>query len=407
MSSTTSIAKPGAPVAAAVWALAGLSVVLVGFVVWSEYEAGALSSDVAPVLLGLVYVATLLAFIVSGAVIASRQPGNIIGWLLIVPGLSAALAELANNWLFALDPAGVTATPAVWLAIWYANWAWVLLIFPVFHLLLVFPDGRLLSPRWRWVVALEIAMVAVMVGGASMADRLSLIGDDDVIVWSIDNPIGFIPDRLFGEVFGVVWSIALLTLTVAGVIAFVRRYRRGSGLERQQLKWPLYAIALFGIGYGATAVAGGTWTGSGWDALFALSLTAIPVSVAIAVLRYRLYELDRIVSRTVTYAVVAAFLVLVYGLIVLVLGSLLGRGNPLAVAAATLGAAALFNPVRRGVRGWVDRRFNRSRYDAERVIEGFIATLRSGVDPDHLIEGWIGVAAETMEPSSVGAWVRT
>ncbi len=406
MSSTTGIGKPGAPVAAAVWALAGLSVFLVGLVVWSEYQAGALSSDVAPVVLGLVYVVTLLAFIGSGAVIASRQPGNIIGWLLIVPGLSAALAELANNWLLGLDPAGVTATPAVWVAIWYANWAWVLLIFPVFHLLLVFPDGKLLSPRWRWVVALEIAMVAVMIGGASMTDRLALIGDDDAIIWSIDNPIGFIPDRIFGEVFGVVWTFGLLTLTVAGVIAFVRRFRRGSGLQRQQLKWPLYAIALFGIGYGATAVAGGTWTGSGWDALFALSLTAIPVSVAIAVLRYRLYELDRIVSRTVTYAVVAALLVVVYGLIVLGLGSFLGRDSPLAVAGATLGAAALFNPVRRGVRGWVDSRFNRSRYDAQQVIERFVVSLRAGADPEGLVDGWVGVVSETMQPSSVGAWVR-
>jgi O-antigen/teichoic acid export membrane protein len=136
-------------------------------------------------------------------------------------------------------------------------------------------------------------------------------------------------------------------------------------------------------------------------------LAAIPVSIAIAVLKYRLYDLDRIVSRTVTYALVAALLVAAYGLIVLGLGSFLGRDNPLAIAAATLAAAALFNPLRTRIRGWVDRRFNRSRYDAERVIEGFVSSMRDRVDPDGLVEGWIGVATETMQPTAVGAWVRS
>jgi hypothetical protein len=166
-------------------------------------------------------------------------------------------------------------------------------------------------------------------------------------------------------------------------------------------------VALFGIAYGVTAAMAGVEQGSFWDTLFNLSLAGIPISVAIAVLRYRLYDLDRIVSRTVTYAVVAALLVATYGLIVLTLGSFLGRDNPVAVAGATLGAAALFTPLRTRIRRWVDRRFNRSRYDAEQVIEGFVASMRGRVDPEGLVDGWIGVATETMQPVSVGAWVRT
>jgi hypothetical protein len=169
----------------------------------------------------------------------------------------------------------------------------------------------------------------------------------------------------------------------------------------------MYAVSLFGIAYGGTAVTGGAATGSVWDALFGLALAAIPISVAIAVLRYRLYDLDRIVSRTVTYAVVAALLVAAYGLIVLGLGSFLGRDNPLAVAGATLAAAALFNPVRTRVRAWVERRFNRSRYDAEQVIEGFVSSMSGRVDPEGVIEGWVGVVSETMQPVSAGAWVRS
>lgn len=405
MTSVRSGQRSGVAFAAA-WAITLLTFALVGFIVWSDYRAGAFSANSTAILSGAAYVGTLLAFVISGAVIASRQPGNVVGWLLIVPGLSAALSEAVNIWLEGLNPVPMTADPAIWFGLWYVNWSWVLLIYPIFHLLLVFPDGKLLSSGWRWVVALELFMIAFMVGGTAFGERLALISEDDVATWSIANPIGFLPDSFFESAFGLIWSAGLLFLTVAGVVAFVQRFRHGSSLQRQQLKWPLYAVGVFGLSYGTLAVSGGPATGSVWEALFALSLAAIPISVAVAVLRFRLYELDRLVSRTVTYAVVAALLIGAYLLIVLGLGSFLGRDNPLAVAGATLGAAALFSPLRSRIRGWVDRRFNRSRYDAERVIDGFVATMRDGADPESLVEGWVGVVSETMQPTSVGAWVR-
>jgi hypothetical protein len=407
MTSEQGTTKPSGVVTATVWALVGVAVVLVGLVVWSEYQAGSLFTDVGSFVAGLIYMVVLLSFVISGAFIASRMPGNIIGWLLIVPGLSAALSELVNDWLFSLDPETVSADPATWLGAWFTSWSWLLLIYPVFHLLLVFPDGRLLSPRWRWVVALEVAMVVFFVGLVTFGREIGLVDEEDVTVWAIENPIGFIPESFFEAISGL-WTAGLLVLTVAGLVALVRRFRSGSPLQRQQLKWPLYAVALFGITYGGTAITqGGAESGSLLDVLFALSLAAIPISIAIAVLRYRLYDLDRLVSRTVAYAVVAALLIAVYGLIVLGLGSFLGQDNPLAVAGATLGAAALFNPIRNRVRGWVDRRFNRSRYDAEQVIGSFVVTLRDQVDTTGLIDGWVGVVSETMQPSTVGAWVRS
>jgi hypothetical protein len=391
---------------AMVWGLLGLAVLLVGLVIWGKYEAEELMTSASSLLVGLAYVITLLAFVVSGAVIASRQPRNVIGWLLIISGLSASLSEVINNWLSSLDPAPVSASPAVWFGLWFINWSWLLLIFPIFHLLLVFPDGRLLSARWRLVAGLEVAMLAFFVGMVTFGELLPLNNDQDETVWSIPNPMGFIPESFFMGPFATIWTVGLLTLTVSGVLAFVLRFRSGSAAQRQQLKWPLYAVALFGIAYFATAVSSGFTDGSGWDALFGLSLAGIPISVAIAVLRYRLYDLDRLVSRTVSYALLAALLVAAYGLVVLGLGSFLGRNNPLAVAGATLGAAAVFNPLRTRIRGWVDRRFNRSRYDAERVIDGFVSSMRDRVDPDGLVDGWVGVVSETMQPASVGAWVR-
>jgi hypothetical protein len=405
MTSAMSTARPPVAVNAAAWGITALTAALVGLIIWQDLEGGRGATSATGFLVELAFVIALLAFVVSGAVIVSRQPHNVIGWLLIVPGLSAALGEVVTNWLLALDP-GVTAGPGIWLGLWFVSWFWLLLIFPIFHLLLVFPDGVLLSARWRWVVGLEVAMMVFFIVAVTFSELLALLNDQDVTVWSISNPIGFIPESVSEVSLGWVFQIGLPLLTVAAVVAFVLRFRSASALQRQQLKWPLYAVAFFGIGYGATAVMGGATTGSALDALFGLSLAAIPISVAIAVLRYRLYDLDRLVSRTVTYAVVAALLVAVYGLIVLGLGSFLGRDNPLAVAGATLGAAALFNPLRTWIRGWVDRRFNRSRYDAEQVIEGFVSSMRARVDPDGLVEGWVGVVSETMQPASVGAWVR-
>jgi len=393
--------------AAIVWTAAALSLVVIGIIVWNDIRAGAFDAGILSVVSVFFYAVSLIAFVVSGALIVSRQPRNVIGWLLIIPGLALPIVEMANQWLLGFDAPPPSPDFLIWLAAWFANWSWVLLIYPIFHLLRVFPTGKLLSPRWRWVVALEVAMAAFMVLGSTFAETLPVITEDDVVVWSIDNPIGILPESLFGDTFGLLWSLGLVLLTVVAVVAFIKRFRTTTGVARQQLKWPLYAIALFGLVYAWLALAGLIVSVPPIDALFGLALAAIPISVAVAVLRYRLYDLDRIVSRTVTYLIVATLLVATYGLVVLGLGSFLGSdNNPLAVAGATLTAAALFNPIRRRMSRWVDRRFNRTRYDAGRVIDDFAATLRNRIDPDEVVAGWVDVVSETMHPETVGSWIR-
>jgi hypothetical protein len=196
--------------------------------------------------------------------------------------------------------------------------------------------------------------------------------------------------------------VGFITALPATVSVFAR-YRKAESVERQQIKWLLAATSLFAVAYISGAVTDDSNDFSWW--ILSAALAAMPISILFAVLRYRLYEIDRIVSRTVSYVIVIGVLAAVY-LAGLSLLSSLFSGSPLSVAASTLAAAALFTPVRRRVQAWVDRRFNRSRYDTEKVMDRFSASLRDGVDGSEMMRGWIGVVSETMQPSLVSVWVR-
>ena len=405
MSAETVVTPTPPSSARLVWALAGLGLVVLSVTISRLARSGEFGTTVISWTGGFLLAFAMAAYLVSGAVIVSRQPRNVIGWLLMVPGLILPASELGLMWLTGLDPVPQVAHPGLWLLIWFTSWAWVLLVFPVFHLLLTFPTGRLLSGRWKWVVWLEVIMVATIVGPATFLERLEVMVGEDVI-WSIANPIGLLPPEFFDGPVWALWSLSLLAMTVISVSAVVFRFRRGSRLERQQLKWPLSAICVFGVVYGLGALGSGWESGGVADLFFGLALAGIPVSVAIAVTRYRLYELDRILSRTVSYAVVVGSLAALFFGIVGFLSSRLAAGSDLATAGSTLAVAALFNPLRNRVRSWVDRRFNRARYDIERVLEGFAASLRDGVDHNDVARGWVDVVSQTMQPTTVGLWVR-
>ena len=191
--------RPSPASARLVWAIAAVGVAVIGVLVasYAQETAGATPSrPIAAVSL----VGSLLAFIVSGALIVSRQPRNIVGWLLMIPGLALPASTLATNWLGSMPPP-TQVTPPIWLVIWALSWSWILLIFPIFHLLLTFPDGRLLSPRWRWAVALEVAMVAVFLGFTAFKQSLNVLVND-ISVWTVPNPIGFLPNNLFDAALG-------------------------------------------------------------------------------------------------------------------------------------------------------------------------------------------------------------
>ncbi len=292
--------------------------------------------------------------------------------------------------------------------IWALSWSWILLIFPIFHLLLTFPDGRLLSPRWRWAVALEVTMVAVFLGFAAFKQSLGVLVND---VLGLDRPE---PDRLPARRpvrrrrWARIWGVGLLAMTIVSGAAVVLRFRRGSTVERQQLKWPVLAVVLFGAVYGGALVYPGL-VGDG-SILFGVSLAGIPISVAIAVLRYRLYAIDHIISRTVSWAVITAVLVAVF------VGGVLGlqaaarrvvtQAPTLAVAASTLAACALFQPIRRRVQHAVDRRFDRARFDAERTATSFSDRLRGEVAIDSIADDLQTTIDRSVRPSAQGLWLR-
>ena len=387
-----------------VWVLAAAAIGLNVYISWSAAAAG----EVGPngLASGISWSLVLVTFTVAGALIVSRQPGNVIGWLLMIPGVTSPLEALTSTWLEGIQPPPDSVTPLIWLALWFASWSWVLLIFPVFHLMLTFPTGRLQSPRWRWVAGLEGAMLVSFLVLVGLSETMEL-SVDDVVVWTVPNPIGFLDDHFWDNQFGPVWGILLLVLTLGCVAAMVQRFRKAAPVEREQMKWLMLAVGFFGVVYGTLAVINGEGPLGLVDVLFALSLASIPVAIAIAVLRYRLYDIDRLLSRTVSYTVVVGLLAALFFGTISVLTSLLPAPSDVTVAASTLAVFALFNPLRKRVQNTVDRRFNRSRYDSQRVMDHFADTLRDQVDADQVVDGWVGVVSKTMQPVSVGVWLRS
>jgi hypothetical protein len=371
----------------------------------SALSTSGATAEAAVAILSLLLVAG--AFLVSGVLIATRRPGNVVGWLLIIPGLAVPFGQLASDRLAATDPVPSVATPAMVVLALVAGAYWLGLIFPIFHLLLTFPDGRLLTPRWRWLAALEGLMVGFFLCLATFSTQLTAVGPDGADLWSTANPIGFIGPQVW-ETISTPWTIGLLVLTIGSVMAFVLRYRRGSSEIRHQLKWPLAAIALFGVAYGLTAAFSDEMNDL-MELVFVVAIIALPISVAIAVLRYHLYEIDRVISRTVSWAVVTGLLVAIFVGLVVGLQAILSdvtQGQTLAVAGSTLVAAAMANPIRLRVQRAVDRRFNRSRYDAERIVADFADRLRDEVDLVTLRAELHETTARAVEPVTTAIWLR-
>ncbi|HEU4319449.1 MAG TPA: hypothetical protein VFS66_05155 [Acidimicrobiia bacterium] len=340
-----------------------------------------------------------MAFIGLGTLILWRSDAYRIGWLLGAMGLSVMLAGVAGG----LGDMGHIVGHAIGGAFWLS---WIMAI----GLLIAwFPTGQVVSSRWRWLQWAILGAIGVTFFLYTFAEELCMDSVETVgcLEW-VANPIGIagLPNPEFGSISGPLFAVAGI-LFVLAVVSLILRVVRARGPERQQLKWFLLAGALVVAGFLLETVLEGlgyvpvpTWV----DVTVTIGLLSLPVSVILAILRYRLYDIDRIISRTVTYAVVAALLVGVVALVATLVGTRFD--DPLLVAGTTLGVAAVFNPLRRRVQRVVDRRFNRSRYDAERVMDEFARSLRDEVDGGAVLEGWRGVVSETMHPSVVGVWVR-
>ena len=344
------------------------------------------------------------AFMVVGAVIVAHRPGNALGWIFSAIGLLSSAGVLAMEYAEYAYLTRPGSLPGAALAAWF-SWWWLPILGLIFVFTpLLFPTGRLPSPHWRPVaVTGALAITAVAVLGA-VQPTLKLQNEEVYL----PNPVGLAgaPDPEDGALGAVLLGV-LVACMVASVVSVVLRFRRSSGVERQQLKWFTYAAALMLV---ANVV---TFTflpeGVASDVLFGLSIAFVPIAAGVAILRHRLYDIDRLINRTLVYATLTAVLGTVYAGAVLVLGLFGGVGGELpswAVAGATLAVAALFQPARRRIQAVVDRRFNRRRYDAARTVEAFSARLRDQIELDTLSAELLAGVEQTLEPTTVSLWLR-
>jgi len=343
----------------------------------------------------------VLGFATVGLVVGLRRPGNPIGWLYGAAGLAWAYTLPVAPWVEQLirEQRPLPLVAQVVAAAGTLGWAPAITLGVTLPALLL-PNGQLRSRRWRLVVVTSVTgAVLITVAGTLSPGPVEELG--------IDNPLGLAGTA--GDVAAVLTVVGVvlhwLSLPPAAVCV-VLRFRSSRGIERQQMRW-VAAGAAGAVGGLLVALPGGLGIAPEWiSGIVFPALLCPPVAIGVAVLRYRLWDLDRLISRTVTYALVTALLVVPYLLVVPAASRLAEGSGSLAVAAATLTVAALFQPLRRRVQDLVDRRFNRRRYDAARTLEGFAARLRDQVDLDALEGELLGVVDQTMQPTRASLWLR-
>jgi hypothetical protein len=381
------------------WALPMLSIPVAAWLDRLLRQAGRpdlleLTPTAIPPILGAVSAVTV------GAVLGTRRPRHPVGWLLLALGLclsASGPAEAYTNY----GAARLGAPPAASFAALYMPATVVAAFACMGFVLLLTPTGALPSPRWRWWTRAVVATLVSLLLVVTFAPR-----PGHASFQTVDNPLDL---HGFSGVPLIAYQAALTVTIIALVLAaasLVVRFRRARGTERQQLRWValatvvvalLFVVVLAGLALASFAVAA---------LASSLCVAVLPLAIGAAVLRYRLYDLDRIISRTLSYGLLTVLLGGAYAGVVLGLGDLLGRASNLAVAGATLTVAAVFQPARRRIQRLVDRRFNRHRYDAAQTIGRFSARLRQSIDLDALTAELLGVIDQTMQPTQVGLWLR-
>ena len=338
-----------------------------------------------------------------GAVLGSRRPRNSVGWVLLASGMASAFQVLVEEYAIYGVVGRAVALPGAVLAGWIESWIWLIgVVLIVTYALLLFPNGSLVSPRWRVVGWLAAADAVVGVAGLAFA-----AGPLNNAPFA-DNPFPLLGDLGRSLFFGSFLGVVLLAVASAG--SLVVRYRRAVGAERQQLKWLAFEAVLIAIAVCMTGFAQAFAPDfKPVQVLFIVVLALMPVAIGIAVLRYRLYDIDVLINRALVYGATTAAIGLAFfaGIVVLqaVLRPVTG-GSELAVAASTLLCFALFQPIRRRVQAAVDRRFYRSRYDASRTLDLFASRLASEVDLDAVRAELVSAARDTVQPVHASLWLR-
>ena len=354
-------------------------------------------------------VASTLSFSTVGALVAYKRPGNLVGWLLCATGLLEALTAFGGEYgAYALVSGSL---PGGVFALWLASWVWLAAGSVVLFAFVLFPDGRLPSTRWRAVAGLYVLVNCLSLAQAALAPgTLAETGARGLP--PVVNPFGV--EVVSGLSSGPVGVLTLPLAVFAALTPFAAlfvRYRRAQGEEgRQQIKWVAYAVVLLTSAITAVSIwppLEGSFAGL---VLFLVGFLSIPTAIGIAILRHRLFDIDVVINRTLVYAVLTAALALVYfggvAALQLVLRPLTGGESQLAVVASTLVIAALFNPLRRPIQGFIDRRFYRKKYDAKETLEAFSVKLRDETDLDRLDDELIRVVRGTMQPEHTSLWLR-
>jgi hypothetical protein len=352
---------------------------------------------------GMSFVVASLAFATVGAMVTIRAPGNPIGPVFLATGLVIGAGDLA----FQYADRAVFISPGTWPGDTGAAWLQNLGLPPSFGLLavalLLFPDGRLPSTRWRPALWLALAGIALIVVGYGLRP-----GPLDGPFESISNPFGVGSFGLMDSVTGFGWMFMAAGVGLAAV-AMTIRFRRSHGLERQQFKWLSLAAAIAGVAIVADAIsffAGVEGIEQSREVVLGLGFCVFPLSAGAAILRYRLYDIDVVINRALVYAALTATLAGAYVGSVLLLQLALSPSSRFAIAASTLAVAGLFQPARRWIQEIVDRRFYRRKYDAQQTLAAFSGRLRDQVDIDALSNELRGVVGETMQPAHVSLWLR-
>jgi hypothetical protein len=349
---------------------------------------------------------TFILFGVVGFVVAWRKPRNPLGWCLL--GLTVAGALSDDGSLYAIAGYRVRhgTLPLGWVAM-LAQPGWAILIVLAGLTVLIFPDGTLPSSRLRWVLWLYLVLGLVWMGSAYVI-TINAIVRHDIRVDSGGNLVALDNGTASPGWWNVLQSVLFAALALSILLSLagqVASYRRSSGERRQQLKWLLGGFAVTAAGLVLTiTLRPGTGLEDVVRHVATLAIFAIPMSLGVAILKYRLYDIDRVLSRTLAYAIVTGLLIGVYAGLVLLAQQVFRFSSPVAVAASTLAAAALFNPVRRRVQHAVDRRFNRARYDADQTVAAFAARLQDAVDLDAVRDDLAGVVQAALEPAHLALW---
>lgn len=350
-------------------------------------------------------------FALVGALILTYRPDNRVGWLLLLPGASAfvLLDAYFRPLIDGSAPLPPTLTPGLWLALWYSNWNWALLIFPLLWLMLLFPTGRPISRRWGGLVWVGVFLTLLLLLLATFGTPMKPGSGAD---WSYPNPIGLIQAAELDESVVLAFFTAIVPVwVILCLAALVVRYRRAAQVERQQMKWLLSAMVFFAAAYlPAFFLADWSHDTGLWNVLWLVAMPLIPAAIGIAILRYRLFDIDVIIRKTLLYALLSGLLALVYFGSVVLLQNIVGRAadeqSPLVIVLSTLIIAALFAPLRQRVQAFIDRRFYRQKVDAQQVLAQFARTARDETDMEALTAELVRAVQETMHPETVALWLK-